>query len=165
MSMSEPSPRELDSAAQVIALSHHHVLEIHHGAEDNILRILSPDGIAGLAITISARGITLNVTGGNLTLQTTGALAIDAEKLSLHGRVGVTVSSGGDASLQVAGEFNAEAHTQNIRARLGNLNLRANDDVCLDGEKIRLNSPCLRPQAPKSTTVERSSLSPDGEES
>ena len=155
MSTNEAPPGGIDIAVQTIALVHHHALEVRGGIEDNVLRILSPDGRAGLTITISAQGITLNVTGGDLTLQTTGALSIDAEKLSLHGRSGVTVSSGGDASLQVAGDFSAEARIQNIHARLGNVNVRANDDVCLDGERIRLNSPNLRPLTPKQAVVER----------
>lgn len=148
---------------QTIELIHDHSLEIRRSISQNVLRVVSLDGRAGISITVSDRGITVNVSGGDLTLQTSGALSIDAEKLSLHGREGVVVSSGGDASLRVVGDFDAEARIHNIRASLGNVNVRANDDVCLDGERIRLNSPNLRQLTPKRAIVETTPYSPDEE--
>lgn len=130
----------LPSSPEVLALAHEHVLEIERSAEDQILRIRTPDGRAGLAITITSAGIRLDVTGGDLTLHTQGALSIDAEELSLHGRKSVAISTTGDATLRAEGDLHTEGRIQNIRARLGNVNVQANDDVKLLGERVRLNT-------------------------
>ncbi len=125
---------------QTIPVGHGHVLELQQGAGDNVLRIVGPDGGAGLSITIGPAGIRVDVKGGDLSLHAEGAIAIDAERLALRGRSGVTIESDGDASLRVAADLSTEARIQNIRARLGNVNVQANDDVKLLGERIRLNT-------------------------
>ena len=128
------------SGVQTIPVGHGHVLELEQGPGDNVLRILTPDGKAGLSITIGPDGIRVDVRGGDLSLHAEGALSIDADRLALRGRSGVSIESDGDASLKVAGDLHSEARIQNIRARLGNVNVQANDDVKLNGERIRLNT-------------------------
>lgn len=146
-----------------IALAGEHVLEIVRGGEENVLRVISPNGGAGLSITISTQGISVAVTGASVALRAAGKLSIDAEELSLHGRSGLTMTTGGDARIEAARDLSSEARIQNIHARLGNVNVRANDDVCLDGERVRLNSPSLRPLTPKreaTSAIERPSPPP-----
>ena len=128
------------AAVETLALAGHHVLEVERSAGKDVLRVLTPDRAAGLSITITSQGISVQVGGADVLLQTTGKLAIDAGELSLHGKQGVSITSGGDATLKVAGDLHSEARIQNIRARLGNVNLSANDDVKLTGERIKLNS-------------------------
>ncbi len=133
---SESAPAVVDT----IALAGRHVLEVVRDGEQNVLRVLTADRSAGLLITIDARGISLQVSGADVVLQTAGKLAIDAEELSLHGRKAVAITSDGDATLKATGDLSSEARIQNIRARLGNVNVVANDDVKLNGERIRLNT-------------------------
>jgi hypothetical protein len=137
--LATPQPEE-QPAVETIALAHKYSLELERNPDGNVLHISSQDGLAGVSITVSSRGLELRLKGGDLHLQTSGALAIDAEQLSLHGRRGVAITSDGDASLHAVGDFSSEARIQNIRARLGNVNVRANDDVELNGERIKLNT-------------------------
>ena len=106
---------------------------------DTTLRILSPEGEARLTIFITEAGPVLRVEGRAVSIEVTGDLAIESEHLALRGRKGLTLESGGDARLAAAGDFQTEARIQTHRARLGNVNLEANDDVKLKGERIRLN--------------------------
>lgn len=131
-----------------IELVHHHSLEVRQTRDRCVLHIVSQGNRASVSIHVSDRGISLCASGGDLTLETTGAISIDAQKLSLHGREGLSLSSDADASLRVSRDFEAQARIHNIHASLGNVNIRANDDVCLDGERIRLNSPNARPLTP-----------------
>jgi len=131
---------EKGNLVETIRLVGDHALEVVRDPEKNVLRVLTPDRKAGLSITITPQGISLHVAGGDLTLATDGALAIQAEELALHGRRGVSISSDGDATLRAAGDIHSEGRIQNIRARLGNVNVKANDDVKLDGERIKLNA-------------------------
>lgn len=125
---------------ETTALLHEHALEIRRAGDHNVIRILSPDGRPGVSITLTAKGITLDVTGGDLAIKTSGALAIDADTVSLRGRNGVAIESGGDASIHAAGDVKSEGRTQEIKARLGSVSVKANDDVKLNGERIKLNA-------------------------
>jgi hypothetical protein len=126
-------------AIETITLVGRHALLVERSPEKNVLRVLTPEGAPGLVITVTPQGISLTVSGGDLTLETQGALAIRADELSLHGNKGVSITSDGDATVRAAGDLSSEGRVQNIRARLGSVNVTANDDVKLIGERIRLN--------------------------
>ena len=72
-------------------------------------------------------------------IQASGLLAIEGEQVAIHGRDGVSITSGGDAQVLVKGDLNTEARIQNVTATRGNVNVKANDDVKLLAERIRLN--------------------------
>jgi hypothetical protein len=130
-----------DLPSETLTLLGGHELTVERGTETNVLRVVRPDGAVGISITITAQGISLTLAGADLLLETTGKLAVRADSLSLHGERGVSVTTGGDAVFRAEGDMHSEARIQNIQATLGNVNVRANDDVKLDGERIRLNSP------------------------
>lgn len=137
----DPTARREDAPpTETISLTGKHVLELIRTDEGDVLHVLTPDRSAGISITVNAQGISLHVAGADVVLRSTGKLAIDAEELSLHGRKGVALTTGGDATVRAEGDLSSEARIQNIRARLGNVNLTANDDVKLIGERIRLNT-------------------------
>lgn len=54
----------------------------------------------------------------------------------------------GDLKLQVAGDLHSEARVQNVTATLGDVNVRANDDVKMIGERIRMNCWSLDSSSP-----------------
>jgi hypothetical protein len=125
---------------QVLELAGDHALEVRRGPEDDVLSIVGPTG-AGISISVTREGITVTLAGAGLRLQTTGALAIHADALALHGTRGVSISTGGDAEIRAAGDLRTSGAAQRIEARSGNVDIEANDDVCVDGERVRLNSP------------------------
>ena len=99
--------------------------------EGNAVRIVGPGGDLLLTVLLTPSGPVLRFEGARLSLETSGDLALNARHVSIHGREGVRISSEGD--------FESRARIQDITATLGNVNLRANDDVKLDGERILLN--------------------------
>lgn len=137
---SPPITAERASDVETIALTASHVLEVTRSEGHDVLRLLTPDRKAGIHITITPQGIALHVAGGDLTLQSDGPMRIQADTLALHGKRSVSITSDGDARVEVAGDLTSEARVQNIRARLGNVNVSANDDVKLTGERIKLNT-------------------------
>ncbi len=118
-----------------------HALNIERSIENNVLRIVRPDGAVSISITITAQGVTMSLAGADLLLETTGALAVRADTLSLHGERGVSVTTGGDMTTRAEGNVTTEGFSQRIQARRGDIEVKANDDVFLDGERVRLNSP------------------------
>jgi hypothetical protein len=80
----------------------------------------------------------LRLVSEGLTLRVPGALALDADRLELRGRDALAIRSGGDLSIGAEGEIASRALHQRLVADPGELELRANDDVRIDGERIRM---------------------------
>jgi hypothetical protein len=136
-----------DESVHVLQLAGDHALEVRRGAEDDVLSIVGPTG-AGITISVTREGITVSLAGADLRLQTEGALSIHAGALALHGSRGVSITTGGDAEIRAAGDLTTSASAQRLEARSGNVDIEANDDVCVDGERVRLNSPEPSPRLP-----------------
>lgn len=114
-------------------------LLIERKANENTLKLLSRDGQLRLSITITADGPVLRFEGPSLTVESTGDLAVGARRIAIHGREEVAITSGGNASISIAGELHSEANAQSLTARLGSVKVKANDDVQLLGEEVLLN--------------------------
>ena len=84
------------------------------------------------------RGLALD-SGGDLDIRAAGKLALEAESVAVNGREEMVHTSGGDMALQAQGRLHSEARAQTITAQLANVDIKANDDVTLDGERIRMN--------------------------
>lgn len=109
----------------------HYALHIDRIEGGHLLRLTGPEGERALEIALTPEGPVLRLHGG-LRMDLVGDLAIDAKRVSLHGREGLVLSSGTDAALVAAGDFS-------VQAELGDVSVRANDDVRIDGERIRMN--------------------------
>jgi len=121
-----------------LALNGDRLLVVESRADLDVIRIVNADGAACLTIHMTPQGPVLQFEG-SLMLQTTGDLAVSAARLALHGREGVAITSGGDMTIETAGDLSTSARIQNIEAHLGNVNVKANDDVRIDGERIFMN--------------------------
>jgi hypothetical protein len=114
-------------------------LVVERNPNSNVLKIVGKDGQVTLSVHITPAGPVLHFGGAGLMIQADGPLAIDAEQVAIHGRKGVIISSDGDTRICVDGDLTMNARAQNISAALGNVNINANDDVRLDGERIMMN--------------------------
>jgi len=108
-------------------------------AGENILTVLGADGQVKLSISITANGPVLHFEGAGLAIRADGPLALDAQSVVIQGREGLALISGAEATIRCIGDLNMEAREQNLTALLGNVNITANDDVKLDGERVRMN--------------------------
>jgi len=96
------------------------------GDERQVLRLEAPDGRVCLTISLHAGGAAVELAASSLRVATTGDVQFDCERLQVNARDRIDLVAGTDIGLA---------------ARLGNVDLVANDDVSLQGERIRLNSP------------------------
>lgn len=124
---------------ETIELTGDHQLTIERRPSDSVLQIVTPGGEVALTIELTSDGPILRFDGLNLRIESSGDLAIGARRLALHGREAVSITTGGDAGIRAEGDLTTEARVQNISARLGNVNVKANDDVRLRGERVKLN--------------------------
>jgi len=74
-----------------------------------------------------------------MALKVDGDLAIAARRLLLHGSEGVAISSDADAQIVAAQTLMTQGRRQDVTATHGDVRVYANDDVKIDGERIRMN--------------------------
>ena len=108
-----------------------HFLHIEPAADGHHLRLIGPAGAQSLEIVVTSQGPVLRL-GSGLRIELTGELAVDAERVALHGRSGVALTSGGEVAITAATHLSAKAD-------LGEVRVKANDDLRLDGERILMN--------------------------
>lgn len=114
------------------------VLTIERGAHGSLIRLRDAQGLEPLRIEVGPDGPVLHI-GSGLAIAVAGPLSLAGQRVSIHGRDGVSLTSGGDTVLDCEGDLRVEAREQLLVARLGDVELKANDDVKLAGERIRLN--------------------------
>ena len=124
---------------RVLALTGGHELALSRSSERDVLQIRGTGGQVVLTIEVTPSGPILRFEGASLTLEARGDLSICADTLHLSGRSGLAIESQGDVYLETSRDLHATARVQNIRASLGNVNIGANDDVRLNGERVMVN--------------------------
>ena len=107
--------------ASVVALGAYHlILERTDGG--GLLRLVGRDGSQPLELEVTPAGPVLRLRAG-LAIAVDGDLALTGDRLSLHARRALRLTSDGPVDV-VSG---------------GDVALQANDDIKLNGERIQLN--------------------------
>lgn len=120
-------------------LAGEHRLLLRRGAGRDVLDLVASDGRIQISIEITRDGPVLRLEGAAVAIRASSELSLEADRLTLHGRDSVSVSSGGRVEVRTPGDIRTEARTQEVRATHGNVNLKANDDIRLDGERVLVN--------------------------
>jgi hypothetical protein len=96
-------------------------------------------GQALLTVSVSEDGVSVRVAGASVIIEAAEMLRLEAKQLVLSALRELVVESGGTAEVRIAGDLAVAAAAQSLIATEGHVSVRANDDVRLDGERIRLN--------------------------
>lgn len=126
------------SGRDEVALAGRHTLDLRTEGEADVVTLVSPEGRPILAIEVGPDGPVLRLEG-DVTLRLGGALRVDAEELELHGRRGVSLTSGGEMKIASEGDLSSEGLRQRITSTRGDVQVEANDDLRLDGERVMVN--------------------------
>jgi hypothetical protein len=126
-----------DVVEREVTLGRHGVL-LTKTSDGGSIRLRSPEGAETLSIEITPAGAVLRLSRG-LTVEIAGPLSLDADQVSIHGRQGLSLSSGGDITAMTDGSVEVRSHSATITATRGDIVARANDDIILAGERIRAN--------------------------
>lgn len=134
------TPRELETLPGTrIDLAGGHELVVTSVADVDVVQLVAQNGSVCLSIELTEAGPILRFEGAALRLRASGDLVVEAERLALVGRSALALETGGDLSIRARGDLTSEARIQTITADLGNVNVKANDDVRLDGERVLVN--------------------------
>jgi hypothetical protein len=115
-----------DEARTEVTLRGGYRVETSESAADSRLDVYAPAGGIILRMRLLPEGPVLEIEGVSLSVATRGDLRLSAERLLLTARGDAEIACGGNLTL---------------RAETGDVRIKANDDVRLDGERIALNSP------------------------
>lgn len=131
-------PLELNPIEQDIDLPSGQRLELRVDGDDSIVSINAADTNV-LSIRITREGAKL-IFEDSINLCTKGDVSFDGGRVTFRAREELRLESEGEISIYAKGDVHTEGRIQNIRAKQGNVNIKANDDVKLRAERILLNN-------------------------
>jgi hypothetical protein len=120
---------------------------LRRGAGDDRIVVCAPDGAVELAVRLTATGPVLEFRGASLELTATKNVSVRCERFIVDATDAVALNSGGDMSqraggdslIEAAGQSKLVANAVEVTASTGNVEVRANDEVVIEGERIWLN--------------------------
>jgi hypothetical protein len=135
-------------APQAVVLPSGRAIEVESGPDADVLRFRAPSGECVLTIHLTDAGPVVRVTAAALELSASKRLSLDCEEFHLRASGRAAIDVGGDLQERVGGSVHratrgdaiTEAQHVRVDARPGGIELRANDDVCVTGERVMLNS-------------------------
>ncbi len=111
-----------------------------HGP-DEVLELITPDGPLCLTIRLAKDGPAVEIHGAELHLHAQQRLRLEGEHVEVVAHKQLDLRSEGPIQQSAAGTVTSTAFEHQIEATHGEIRLTANDDVAVEGERIRLNSP------------------------
>ena len=135
--MPDHAKTPLPAALPVQAPALLEVVQAHSGQS---LVVQSADGQARLRVTLADGELVVECLGGRTRLHATGALALSADTLALEARGSMQLCAGGDLQVRAGGRVDLQAGELSLEATRGDALLTANDDVRIEGERIRMNA-------------------------
>lgn len=112
------------------------------------LTVLSAEGEVRLEVLLTPAGAVLRFAGPRVAIESAGELSlrcarfeVRAESIDLGASGDVSLGAGRGLDLHAGHDAALSAQAVKVEARLGELALKANDDVALNGERVLLNCP------------------------
>lgn len=134
--------------ARSLALRDGGLVRLSKEAGGEALKVVSPDGEVRLEILLTPSGVVLRVAGPRVAIEAGGDLAlrcarfeVEAETIALGASGEVAVKAGRGLVVHAGHDAEVSAQAVKIEGRRGEIALKANDDVTLNGERVLLNCP------------------------
>jgi hypothetical protein len=144
-----PAPRGAPSShGRVVPLASGRSIEIaEEGAGDHI-QVRSAEGQIVVSVRLTDQGPVLSLAGASLEIAATKTLSLSCDTLRIQAAHDAAVEVGGSLHERVRGSVVREAGKSarttacevTLEASPGGVAIRANDDVDIVGERVRLNS-------------------------
>jgi len=130
-----------ETGTHTLVLKSGYVLESFENDSADILRLTTADNKVCLQIILTPKGPVVELQSASLTLAAQKDIKLTCESLEIETKKELAIKSGGSIKQLAQGPIETEGFSQSIVARRGDVAVKANDDVRIDGERIRLNSP------------------------
>lgn len=109
--------------------------------QDELLELVTPDGPLCLTIRLAKDGPCVEIHGAELHLHAEKRLRLEGERVEILAHTNLELRSDGAIQQHAAGAVTSAAFEHQLESTHGEIRLIANDDVAVEGERIRLNSP------------------------
>jgi hypothetical protein len=143
-----PGTTALAPERPALVLPSGRAIEVESQGDGDVIRFLARGGACMLTVRLTDEGPVLRVEGASLEIAASKKLSLECEDLSIAARNSAAIAVGGDLEERVAGSVQrvaagvarTAARRVDIEASPGGIDLRANDDVRVTGERVMLNS-------------------------
>jgi hypothetical protein len=137
----EPAPEDRPDIgeADALELPSGRRISCEEEASGELVTIQGPEGGVELRVLLTEDGPVLRFDAARLELQSAGTIRAECERFEVAARSDVVQEAGGDVSIQARGDLSTRARTTSVTSTRGDVALKANDDVTLDGERVKLN--------------------------
>ncbi len=114
---------------------------------EDLLIVKNPEGFVELMVRFTDAGPVLYFQSAALDIKSRGDFAVDCKKFRVRAKECIDLTSKGDLVQDVHGKMETKvveesvikARKIEIKSTLGDVDIKANDDVHLRGERIKLN--------------------------
>lgn len=111
------------------------------------LELVDKNGMLQLTISIKEKGLVIQVNASSIQLNAAEELNLSGKKINITAAEQLNIKTKGnlvqqvdkDALMEVGGTNKMLAMVQKITATLGDVTIKANDDVKLNGERVKMN--------------------------
>lgn len=136
----------LESTGLKTLSGHRVIVSENDGMSSTELSIVGHDGTVVLTVELTAQGLTLRFEQADVKLKNQGAVSFDCEQFRVRAE-SVDIESLGNIRSLAHGNHEMAAgdtakvigHAVSVVSRRGDVSVKANDDVRIDGERIWLN--------------------------
>jgi hypothetical protein len=80
-----------------------------------------------------------------LSIRSRGPMQLAGQEVRIEAERGLALRSGGPLAIETDETLSLRGREQHLEATHGDVHVEANDDVRLDGERVRLNAPDAAP--------------------
>jgi len=127
------------SKEQIHAFKNGNQLVVNAGNENEFVQVINSAGEIQITIEMTENGAEIKLTGNTIKIDAKEKFVVESPIVELKAKQQLKLSSDGDMHQEIKRDSFSAARIQNITADLGNVNIKANDDVRLDGERVKLN--------------------------
>lgn len=109
------------------------------------LELQAPDGRVCLRVRLHPDGPAVELEAASLSIAARGELRLGAQDVSLVAERSLAISAGGELTVASEQSLTLRGRDQHLESTHGDIHIDANDDVRVDGERVRLNAPEAAP--------------------
>ncbi len=137
--------KEQNKSLDILKLNKLSCVMIDHSKEE--IQLVDNNNVVHMVITFTSNGLELTVNATNLKINVSEKLNLSGEEINIHASKKLSFVSDGNLISEVndnmitnvRGDNESTARIQKVTSTLGNIEMKANDNVKVEGERVLLN--------------------------
>lgn len=147
MSNSSPFLIEKEKKDTLRTLKLNNLSDVRIDYQKEELQLVDKNNVIHLLITFTENGLELSINASTLKINVSDQLDLSGKNVNIHALQNLSIVSHGSMTTEVSGNTISRvqgdnenvARTQKITSTHGNIEMKANDNVKVEGERVLLN--------------------------